>query len=114
MDRRQLLEQARALGKAIAEQPEVQSFYKARESVIQNPDAMRINKEYGEQLERMQRLEMEGKAIEVADKRKLADLQAAMAGNEALKNLARFQADYLMLLEAVQKAMDEASMPAQS
>ncbi|MFN0134532.1 MAG: YlbF family regulator [Phycisphaerae bacterium] len=107
-DRTELLNLARTLGRLVAQQPEVRAFNKAREALMKDADAMRLNQEYSRHVQQLQQMEMQGKPIEVADKRKLQELQSTLAGNDSMKNVTRFQADYLMLMELVQKAMDEA------
>lgn len=107
-DRTELLNLARSLGRLVAQQPEVRAFNKAREAAVKDAEAMRLNREYNQHVQQLQQSEAQGRPIEVADKRKLQELQTALAGNDSMKNLTRHQADYLMLMETVQKAMDEA------
>ena len=103
---RNLLDQARALGEAIAGHPLVQAFTAARAQVEKDTEAQQLLKAYEDQARRVRRLEAEQKPIEVADKHKLAECEQKMASNEALKELMRRQADYLALMNQVNRAME--------
>lgn len=103
----ELLEQARKLGEMLAASPRVAAFVAAREAVDADPAAGRLLGEFAAQSERIRRLELERKPIEVADKHKLADLERQIAGHEALKRLMRAQADYVDLMNRVHRAMEE-------
>lgn len=110
-DDQQLINQARALGEAIAAHPSVQAFVKARDAVMKDGDAQRLMGDYQRQADKLAQMEMENKPIEVADKHKLRELEAAMASNAALKELMRMQADYTFLMTRVNQAMEEPLHP---
>ena len=99
---------ARDLGKLIAAHSRTQAFLTAAKAVNDDTTAQTAMRAYQEIAERVQRLEYEGKPIEPADKRKLADAQAAVAGHPKLKDLSRHQADYLELMNRVNDAIEEA------
>lgn len=103
---RELLNQARALGEAIARHPAVRAFIAARKKTNSNTEAQQLLKRYSEQAARVRELEAQHKPVEVADKHKLAECEQKMASNEALKELMRAQADYVGLMNQVNQAME--------
>lgn len=102
-----LLNQARALGEALAAHPTVQAYYRAQQAVRSDASARRLLQDYQAQLDRLHTLEAEQKPIEVADKHRLRDLETQVAGHDALKTLMRTQADYVDLMSRVNRAIDE-------
>jgi cell fate (sporulation/competence/biofilm development) regulator YlbF (YheA/YmcA/DUF963 family) len=102
----ELVDRARALGEAIANHPDVRAFAAARTRVEKDAEAQQLLKAYEEQARHIRRLEAEQKPIEVADKRKLAECEQRMASNDALKELMRRQADYVALMNQVNRAME--------
>ena len=105
-DVQELLDRARALGEAIANHPHVQAFAAAREKVEKDAEAQQVLKAYEEQAQHIRQLETARRPIEVADKRKLAECERKMASNDALKELMRRQADYVALMNQVNRAME--------
>jgi cell fate (sporulation/competence/biofilm development) regulator YlbF (YheA/YmcA/DUF963 family) len=103
---RELLEQARALGEAIASHPLVQAFTAARAKVESDTAAQQVLNAYEEQARHIHQLEAQRKPIEVADKKRLAQCEQKMASNEALKDLMRRQADYVALMNQINRAME--------
>jgi cell fate (sporulation/competence/biofilm development) regulator YlbF (YheA/YmcA/DUF963 family) len=103
-----VLSKARLLGEALAAHPRVQAMHAAQRSVHADQAAQALLKQYQEHAAAIRRREAEGKPIEPADKRKLAELESGMAGNEALKRMMRAQADYLDLMNQVHETMDGA------
>jgi len=106
-DIRELLEQARRLGQAIAGHPHVRAYFAAQADVDRDPAAQQLLAAYTEQARRIRDLERQMKPVEVADKRKLAECEQKLAGNPALKALLRAQADYVALMNQVNRAMEE-------
>ena len=111
-DDQELINQANALGKAIAAHPSVQAFLKARDAVMKDTEAQRLMGDYQRHADKLAQLEMENKPIDVPDKHKLRELEAGMASNAALKELMRTQADYSFLMTRVNQAMEEPLHPA--
>jgi cell fate (sporulation/competence/biofilm development) regulator YlbF (YheA/YmcA/DUF963 family) len=105
-DVQELLDQARLLGEAIARHPRVQAYQKAREQTRGDSEAGQLLEAYAEQARRLRELEAQQKPIEVADKRKLAEYEQKMASNTALKELMRSQADYVALMNQINRAME--------
>ncbi len=106
-DAPELIAQARTLGEALAANPVVKSYHQAQHAVRSDDSAQKLLKDYQTHLGHVQTLEADQKPVEVADKHKLRDLEQQMARNDALKNLMRYQADYVTLMNQVNRAMDE-------
>ena len=106
-DVQELLNKARSLGVALAGHPRVRAHYEAQRAVRADPEAQKLLQDYQAQLNHIRRLEAARKPIEVADKRKLRDLEARMAGHEALKTLMRTQADQVEIMAQVNRAIEE-------
>ncbi len=97
------------LGKKIAAHPRCSEFMAAAKAVAEDLDAQRILKAYQDQVRRVQELEAAGKPIEVDDKHKLADAEGQVAGNDKLKEMLKYQADYLEMMNRINQAIDQAS-----
>lgn len=106
-DVQELLAKARSLGEALAGHPRVRAHYEAQRAVQADAEAQKLLQDYQAQLNRIRRLEVARKPIEVADKHKLRDLEARMAGYEALKKLMRTQADHVEIMAQVNRAIEE-------
>jgi cell fate (sporulation/competence/biofilm development) regulator YlbF (YheA/YmcA/DUF963 family) len=105
-DTRELINQAHALGEAIARHPDVQAFVSARTKVEEDADAQKLLKAYSAHTQHLRRLEVERKPIEVADKHKLAEYEQQMASNEALKKMMAAQVGYVTLMNKVNQAIE--------
>jgi len=110
-DTKALIEQAKALGDAIAAHPDVQAFMAARAAVDKNPAAVELLKNYGEHANRMHQLEAQQQPIEVNDKQKMAEFEQQLAGDETIKKMMASQMNYVALMNSVNQAM-EASLAA--
>lgn len=106
-DLQELLTKARVLGEALAGHPRVRAHYEAQRAVRDDAAAQKLLQDYQTQLNHIRRLEAERKPVEVADKHKLRDLEARMAGHEAFKNLMRTQADQVEIMAHVNRAIEE-------
>ena len=104
-----IIAEARAFGKKIAQHPRSVSFMSAAKAVAEDKEAQRILQAFQEQVQRVQELEASGKPIEVSDKHKLTDLQSQVASNDNLKTMMKHQADYLELMHHINRAIDEAT-----
>ena len=107
-DTQELIDQAHALGEAIAKHPDVQTFLRARTEVESSADAQELLKAYSAHAQHLRKLEVEQKPIEVADKHKLAEYEQQMASNEALKKMMAAQVGYVALMNQVNQAMEAA------
>ncbi len=104
-----ILAQARELGKKIAEHPRSKDFLAAAKAVAEDKEAQSIMRTYQEAVSKVRTLESQGKPIEPDDKRHAADAERAAAANEKLKNMMRYQADYMELMHRINAAIDESS-----
>jgi cell fate (sporulation/competence/biofilm development) regulator YlbF (YheA/YmcA/DUF963 family) len=84
----------------------VSAYIAAQQAVKQDASANQLLHDYQAKMERIRRLEEEGKPIEVADKHQLRDLESGLAGHEMLKALMRAQADYLELMTQINREID--------
>jgi cell fate (sporulation/competence/biofilm development) regulator YlbF (YheA/YmcA/DUF963 family) len=106
-DKEELIRKARELGEALAAHPTVKAYIEAQQAVRNDEDARKLLQDYQNHAAHMQQLETEGKPIEVGDKHKLRDLEAKMYSQASLKNLMRYQTEYVTLMNAVNRAIDE-------
>lgn len=102
-----VLDQAKELGKVIAEHPRAKAYVEAAAGIRDDADARELLQSYEKHAEHVSQLEQEGKPIEVSDKRKLNDLQSKVFSNDTIKNFMRAQADYVDLMNRIHKAMNE-------
>ncbi len=108
-----IIADATALGKKIAAHPRMAAFMAAAKAVSQDKDAQSVLRGYQEQMDKLRQLEMSGQPIEVDDKRKLAECESKVAGNDLLKKLMQSQADFQQLMHSVNEAIDRATGLAQ-
>src|SRR5262245_47261005 len=94
----EIVSQARELGKKIAAHPRTKDFLAAARAVAEDRDAQNLLKAYQDAVTKIRTLEAQGKPIEPEDKRKAADAERKVAGNDRLKDMMKFQADYLELM----------------
>ena len=109
----ELINQARALGEALARHADVQAFFTARAEVEKDAAAQELLKNYSSQAHRVQQLSAENKPIEPDDKKKLLDFEQRMAGNPALKKMMAAQVGYITLMNRVNQAMETPIVAAQ-
>ena len=104
-DTQEIMNKARELGEAIAQHDLIKAYFAAQQAVANDQEAQDLLKSYTQQMEHLQQLEAAQQPIEVADKNKMAELDANVAANEHLKNLMRNQADYVALMNQINNAM---------
>lgn len=104
-----IIAHARELGKKIAAHPRTTAFMKAARAVAADKQAQEVLRAYQNQMKAIHELESAGKPVEVADKRKMADCEAAVASNNLLKEMMKHQADYLEMMNRINNAIDEAA-----
>lgn len=102
-----LLAKARALGEALAVHPCVRAHYDAQRAVHRDTGAQKLLEDYQTQLSHIRDLEAQRQPVDVAQKQKLHSLETQMAGHESLKALMRTQADYVALMNQVNRAIDD-------
>lgn len=104
---REAIERARALGETIARHERTLAFLAAQQALEHDADARRLLDAYQQQAERIHQLELARQPVEAVDKHKLRELQSEMAGNGAIKDFIRRQADYVDLMNTVNRTMEE-------
>lgn len=104
----ELIQQARALGAAIAAHPKVKAYFDAQRAVFSDETARKLLEDYNAAADNLRKLESQRKPIEPADKKRLAECEQALASNETVKSWMRCQADYFEVMTSVNKAMEEA------
>ena len=102
----ELLNKARELGEAIARHELIKAYFDIQQAVANDQEAQGLLKSYTQHMERMQQLEAAQKPIEVADKRKMAEFEQQMAGNDALKKMMVAQVGYVTLMNQINQAME--------
>ena len=102
-----LLELARQLGKKVAEHQRTVLLKQAQKAVDDDPKAVEIVQQYQQQVGKIHRLEQERKPIEVADKRKLADLETSVITNPILTTLTKRQVDFVELMQKIKTTIDK-------
>ena len=108
-----VLDQARALGEVIAGHPRTKAFFAAGAALRADAGARGLLDSFQKHADYVHKLEDDNKPVEVADKRKLAELQTRMASNETIKVFMRSQADYIDLMNRVNRAMEAPLMARQ-
>lgn len=101
-----ILALAEQLGKLIAEHPRTKALEQAVAAVRNDPDARTVLRQHRQQLDKIRQLEAQIKPVEVADKRRLADLEAKMVSNQPIQALLKAQADYAELMHRVNQAIE--------
>lgn len=103
----ELFDQARALGRKLAAHERIRAFLTARDALTGDTAAQRAMADYQRHAEQLDRLAYEGKPIEVADKRKLGELERQLATNTVIQEFMRRQADQLELMHQIYAALEE-------
>jgi len=106
VDIRELLDQARALGKALAQHPHIRAFTAAQARARADAEARQLLESYRQHTEKVRALELQRKPIEPEDKRKLVEYEQKIASHPALKELMRAQADYVALMNQINRAIE--------
>jgi cell fate (sporulation/competence/biofilm development) regulator YlbF (YheA/YmcA/DUF963 family) len=101
----EILRQARDLGGLIAGHEASKKLEEAISQLHQDVDAERILNDYNRIVAKLAQKEMEGRPIEVEDKRQMDRLQRQVASHPLLRELQIAQMDYLDLMRRVDEAM---------
>ena len=102
----EILKAARELGKKIAAHPRTTDFLASARAVADDREAQNLLKAYQDSVNKIRAAESQGKPIEPEDKRRAADAERQVAGNENLKNMMRLQADYMEMMHRINGAID--------
>jgi cell fate (sporulation/competence/biofilm development) regulator YlbF (YheA/YmcA/DUF963 family) len=107
-----ILTQAEALGKQIAEHDRFRAVREARKAADEDDTLQEQMKALGEQSAKIRRLEQETKPVEPEDKRRFRELQEQVTAHPAMQQLARAEADFAELMNRVQRAIRRPLSPA--
>lgn len=100
-----IIEQARRLGKAIADSPQAAKLRQARQAVQQEPETLKLMEQYQEQSRKLGELQQQQKPIEVDDKRRLQELHDQLVASDTFKQLNAAQVEYVDLMRKVDEAL---------
>ncbi len=106
-DQEQVLDHARRLAKALATHPRFEALREAENTVRASEEARKLSDDLNAQMEKIADLEARTQPIEPEDKERLEQLREKVHASEPLQNLARTQADYLDLMERVNRIIRE-------
>lgn len=101
----ELLQQATALGAALAEHERVKAFLAAQQAVQRDAAAQQSLRAYSEYAQLIHTKEAQQQPIEPEEKHKLAELEQELSASDIVKELMRRQADYLELMREVNDAI---------
>jgi cell fate (sporulation/competence/biofilm development) regulator YlbF (YheA/YmcA/DUF963 family) len=100
-----IIQLAEQLGKAIGDAPEATAMREARQAVAAKPQLRQMLNDYQQQINRIGRMEHEGKPVEVTDKQKLQALHDKLIADADFKKLTEAQMDYVELLRKINNAV---------
>ncbi len=100
-----VIEQAKLLADAIANDPRTQAFQKAAAAVDADPVASRLQQEYAEAVDEMRGLEEAGGPIPPEPKRRFATAADGIRKSPILQTMLKAHAQYIELMEAVQTVL---------
>lgn len=110
----QIMKAAGELGKLLGEHPKVSRLESAIGKLKEDVEAQRALNDLNRHLQAVTEKEMSGQPIEVADKRKLQELQTAVVHNLVLQEFQLAQMDYVDLVRRLDEAMYGRSAAAQA
>lgn len=102
----EIIRAAAELGKRIAEDQRIKAYVAARRAVEADEAAERIMADHAAQIKKIRDLEAAVKPVEVADKRRLEELNVELMSNEKLKELLKSETDYAQLMHHVHQAIE--------
>ncbi|MBN1461097.1 MAG: YlbF family regulator [Armatimonadetes bacterium] len=106
-DYEEVLERARALGRAINGSKVVQDLRAIEEKIEQNEAARTLHNQHRELALKMARLEAENKPIEPEDKRRLAELVGRLRSDPLFQQLLRVRVEHEDLMRRVNEQISE-------
>ncbi len=107
MDQKEILEQAKALGKQLSSHPRIKAFLEAQQRLEGDPTAVKLLSDYQGLTEKMQRAQAEGRKVTEQDANQLRSLQQDLATNDAVKAWMRTQSDYVDLMYRIDRGIQE-------
>ena len=101
----EILAKARDLGQTILASSVFKKLRDLEGSVLKDPEATRVIKEFEEAMTALQAKQERSEPISPEEKRQVQTLQEQVATNQDIQGLARAQAEYRALMEAVNEAI---------
>ena len=101
----QILQAARQLGKLLADHEATQNYNAVLKALKDDADAGRMINDYGRHRQSLAEKEVKGQPIEVADKRRLEQLQDQVSQHPLLRRLQLVEMDYLDLMRQVDETI---------
>ncbi len=102
-----LLQKAEELGRLLVDQPRFKALMTARDAIRADAAARKALADYQTHVDHLQQLQAARKPIEVADKRRLAELETALSGNAKVMAMSKAQADFSELMSRINRAIYE-------
>jgi len=102
---------AAELGRQIAQDEAFQRLRAAEGAVQADAAAQKVLDDFERQRGKIESLERARKPVEPEDKREMIRLSDAVHGNPKLQELVRAQADYMEMMNRVNKAIQKALLP---
>jgi cell fate (sporulation/competence/biofilm development) regulator YlbF (YheA/YmcA/DUF963 family) len=102
---------AEELGKLIAQNEAFRRLRTAEDAVQGDADSQKILQEFDRQRRKIEELERDQKPVEPEDKHEMIRLSDAVHSAPKLQELVRAQADYMELMNRVNKAIQQALLP---
>ncbi len=100
-----ITELAKRLGKAIGDSPVAGEMRDARTAMEAEADLIKSVNDFQVQMEKVRKLEAEGKVIEVEDKHKLAELESVLTSSAVFKKYTAAQVEYIDMMRKVNEAI---------
>jgi cell fate (sporulation/competence/biofilm development) regulator YlbF (YheA/YmcA/DUF963 family) len=91
----------------LVDPPRFKALRAARDAIRADPAARKALADYQTHVDHLQQLQAARKPIEVADKRRLAELETALSGNAKVMAMSKAQADFSELMSRINRAIYE-------
>jgi len=102
----QILEDAKKIGKLIADHETTRRFEAAVKKLDSDPTVQQTMGAYQQLIQKLGQKEMSGQPIEVAEKRQLQEVQNSLVHNLTLREFQMAQVEYTDLLRKVDEAIN--------
>lgn len=101
----EILELARKLGTALANDNRFRGLREAEKKVAADAEANKLLEDFQAQSQKIRELERRMQPVEVEDKRRLRDLHEKVAGHPLIKELTKARVEYAELMRQVNQAL---------
>lgn len=107
MDETDILEQAKDLGKQLADHPKVKAYRDTQQRLQSDEQAKRLLRDYQLLAEKLQNAQAQGRKITDQDAAQLQKFEQDLAANDAVKAWMRAQSDYVDLMYRVDRSVQQ-------